>query len=172
MATVVKMRICRECGNAFNGGPRAWYCPECRRRRKVYQSREYKERKRKGYVQPLGTVIKCIDCGKEFAKKGGMHKRCPECAAMHLHEVDAEQSSEWKKNNIKAYKEAKKQYEKKKYEQGENKKSGIPGITWDREKCQWRIHPYDAKKKKQIHVGYEKELENAKQRLEKWNIKK
>lgn len=28
--SVVRLRTCRECGSQFYGGPRAWYCPECR----------------------------------------------------------------------------------------------------------------------------------------------
>lgn len=30
--SVVRLRTCRECGSQFYGGPRAWYCPECRER--------------------------------------------------------------------------------------------------------------------------------------------
>ena len=29
MAVVIKDRVCRQCGAVFQGGPRAWYCPEC-----------------------------------------------------------------------------------------------------------------------------------------------
>jgi rubrerythrin len=27
---VIRTRTCRQCGKEFQGGPRAWYCPECR----------------------------------------------------------------------------------------------------------------------------------------------
>lgn len=51
-------RICKECGKSFPGGPRAWYCPDCRRERKKHD-KEFKERKRSGKVIPNGSVIKC-----------------------------------------------------------------------------------------------------------------
>ena len=168
MSKVVKMRICRECGTEFNGGPRAWYCPECRKIRIASQHKEFKARKKSGKVQPLGTLIKCVDCGKEFIKNGGLHQRCPDCAAIHLHEVDAIQSKMWKKNNFDVYKQAKDEYLRKKNEQGENKKSGISGITWDKGKCLWKICPYDSHNKKQIYIGYAHDLQQAKEKLESW----
>lgn len=34
-------RICRTCGAQFSGGPRAWYCPDCRRERARIQKQRY-----------------------------------------------------------------------------------------------------------------------------------
>ena len=76
--SVVRLRTCRECGVQFYGGPRAWYCPECRERRlktrrKMYRSQKYSTR-------PLGSIDICKKCGKEYVVKAGLQVYCPECA--------------------------------------------------------------------------------------------
>ena len=67
---VVRSRVCVSCGRSFNGGPRARQCPECRRKKK----RENKKPERK-----LGSIDKCIECGKEYIVKGSLQKYCPDC---------------------------------------------------------------------------------------------
>lgn len=76
--SVVRLRTCRECGSQFYGGPRAWYCPDCRERRlkarrKMYRSQKYSPR-------PLGSIDICKKCGKEYVVKAGLQVYCPECA--------------------------------------------------------------------------------------------
>ena len=73
-------RSCRQCGQFFLGGPRAWYCPKCRSERARDANKKFKERKRMGDVVPLGSIIICPDCGKEFVKTGGNSTRCIDCA--------------------------------------------------------------------------------------------
>lgn len=78
MAVVVKDRICKQCGKTFPGGPRAWYCPECRSERKKQQAAI--RRQRPGPNRPLGSIDHCVVCGKEYVVKGGMQKYCEDCA--------------------------------------------------------------------------------------------
>lgn len=35
-------RICQGCGKTFLGGPRAWYCEDCREERKKKQLKEFR----------------------------------------------------------------------------------------------------------------------------------
>lgn len=37
--STLRMRVCRQCGIEFMGGPRAWYCPTCRIERQREQER-------------------------------------------------------------------------------------------------------------------------------------
>lgn len=74
--SVVRARICRECGASFLGGPRAWYCPECRAEREKAQKKAYKNCP----VRPLGSIDICHRCGKEYTVKSGRQVYCPDCA--------------------------------------------------------------------------------------------
>ena len=38
----LKPRVCRQCGATFLGGPRAWYCPDCRAERRAEADRRAK----------------------------------------------------------------------------------------------------------------------------------
>lgn len=86
MAVVVKDRICKQCGKTFPGGPRAWYCPECRSERKKQQAAI--RRQRPGPNRPLGSIDHCVVCGKEYVVKGGMQKYCEDCAKSAVAEKD------------------------------------------------------------------------------------
>lgn len=88
-------RTCRQCGNTFEGGPRAYYCPTCRaeRTRKTYA--EYKRRKRQGKTRALGSKDTCERCGKTYTVKGGNQRFCPECQPIHTAEYDRRTSLEF-----------------------------------------------------------------------------
>lgn len=154
-------RVCKECGRTFNGGPRAWYCPECREIRKKEQNRAFKDRKKKGQVVPLGSVIKCVNCGAEFVKEGGLHQRCKRCAQIHLKEIDNMQSKEWKRKNQEKYLEAKREFSKKRHKE-EGREQISPYISWDKESRKWRV-VVELK-----HVGYRKTYDEAKGLLNKY----
>lgn len=96
-ASTLAPRTCRnpECGVDFLGGPRAWYCPECRRDRQRRQSREGKRRKRAGEVRELGSEDMCEVCGGAYVVRGGNQRYCPNCAPCAIAEVDAEQGLAW-----------------------------------------------------------------------------
>ena len=76
-ASVKKERTRRRSGASFPGGPRAWYCPDCRRER----AKESKTRiRRTGPVRPLGSVDLCEVCGKPYTVNGSRQRYCPDCA--------------------------------------------------------------------------------------------
>lgn len=77
VAGVVRPRVCRQCGATFSGGPRAWYCPDCRLdRRREADARH----KRNGTVRPIGSMDTCAQCGSAYTVNGARQKYCPACA--------------------------------------------------------------------------------------------
>lgn len=85
-------RTCRECGKAFEGGPRAWYCPACRMERQRMQSREHK---RNGAVRKLGSEDTCTVCGAKYIVQSGKQQYCPTCAPVAVAEIDRKQAMEY-----------------------------------------------------------------------------
>ncbi|WPB41307.1 hypothetical protein DEGADCKI_02646 [[Clostridium] scindens] len=81
----MRTRICRECGKAFSGGPRAWYCPECRSIRERERRRKYNTC---GYVRKLGGTDICKRCGKEYIVRSGTQRYCEECSKIAIMEID------------------------------------------------------------------------------------
>lgn len=129
-------RVCRECGVTFPGGPRAWYCPNCREERKKEQWRSCQRRKKAGAVVPIGSVIKCESCGKEIVKNGSLQRFCNDCAKIHLKEIDNAQSLAWKRENPEKIKKAKHDMTKRRSAE-EGKSSGCTGVSWDKTKRAW-----------------------------------
>lgn len=103
-------RTCRDCGKVFIGGPRAWYCHDCRKERAREANKRAKQKKKTAEYIPVGSIIQCELCGKEIIKRGGKHKYCNKCAEKHLKEIDNAQSLEWKKNNPEKIRKSKKKY--------------------------------------------------------------
>lgn len=71
--TVVKIRTCQDCGVEFYGGPRARRCPDCAYRARQETSRRHKKT---GTKRPLGSIDKCVICGKEYVVVSGRQKYC------------------------------------------------------------------------------------------------
>lgn len=88
MANNMKNRVCRECGAVFLGGPRAWYCPDCRAERIRAQYQRYRYR----VARPLGTTDRCQICGKPYVVIGGLQRYCKDCAETAIREKDRQQS--------------------------------------------------------------------------------
>ena len=89
-------RTCRECGAVFDGGPRAWYCPECREKRRKIQKARYVERRKRGLSITLGeSVGKCEVCGKDFIYAAARQRYCPDCAKGAWKASDQQQGLEW-----------------------------------------------------------------------------
>jgi Zn finger protein HypA/HybF involved in hydrogenase expression len=84
-------RVCRECGRIFPGGPRAWYCPSCRKERRDASVRRCKKRSRQGITRKLGSLSPCAVCGKDYVVRSAMQKYCPDCAPEAIRLVDAAQ---------------------------------------------------------------------------------
>lgn len=81
-------RICRTCGVSFPGGPRAWYCPDCRLERRRISDRK---RKKEGTIRPLGSKDICQNCGAEYTVESGLQKYCPTCQPIMHRKIDNEQ---------------------------------------------------------------------------------
>lgn len=94
MAPVVLPRTCRQCGTIFNGGPRAWYCPDCRLERRREADRRLAARGRVP-LRPLGSIDKCTVCGKDYIVNSSNQKYCPECAYDAVREIDRAASRAW-----------------------------------------------------------------------------
>ena len=101
---VMRLRICRQCGVGFLGGPHAWYCPDCR----IQRQREAELRhKKNGTKRPLGSIDTCQRCGKEYVVTGVNQKYCPECAYEAVREVDRVASRAWNQAHKDTYYPAK-----------------------------------------------------------------
>ena len=94
-------RVCKTCGRTFSGGPRAWYCPECRHERKLAADLEYHKRDKMGVSRQLGSQDLCQRCGKPYTVCSGLQRFCPECAEINLREVDNRQGTEYYYRNVK-----------------------------------------------------------------------
>ncbi len=71
--TVVKIRTCQDCGIEFYGGPRARRCSDCAYKAQKETSRQHKK---DGAKRPLGSIDKCVICGKEYTVVSGRQKYC------------------------------------------------------------------------------------------------
>lgn len=87
---MIQNRTCRECSRSFKGGPRAYYCPECRYERQKKRDRERQAKKRKGIgaERPLGSLDKCERCKKEYTVNAGLQRFCENCQIAHKLEYD------------------------------------------------------------------------------------
>lgn len=99
-------RVCRQCGKVFQGGPRAWYCPVCRKERERQRKWKYNNI---GFDRHLGDIDVCKRCGKEYVVEGGLQRYCKECSREAIKEKDRLQSLEW-------YHKNKEEYNPKRYE--------------------------------------------------------
>lgn len=101
MRSTIRDRICRQCGVTFPGGPRAFYCPECRADRQKEQNRRSKMLKRAGKADIIGeTIRKCEVCGEEFVIASARQKYCKKCATTAIREVDRQQGRGWLQRSI------------------------------------------------------------------------
>lgn len=92
-------RNCQTCGAVFSGGPRAWYCPECRAERKAAAKKAYNARKRVGNVREIGSVDICQKCGEKYIVTGSIQKYCANCAMEAAQELDRLQGMEYYNKN-------------------------------------------------------------------------
>lgn len=93
---IMRTRVCRQCGKEFQGGPRAWYCPECRENRRRECDRKWKQKKRAGMPtsRPLGSIGRCEICGAEYIVTSARQRYCPNCAKSAVAAVDRKQAME------------------------------------------------------------------------------
>lgn len=119
-ASNLHQKICKRCGTAFMGRPAAKYCSDCRLEVKRERERAFRH-KSKEAIRKLGSIDKCLKCGKEYIVKAGKQKYCPACAAEAIRE------------NIRA--------ERKKYMQEKREKSPTLIKEWKRVKFETLICP-------------------------------
>lgn len=81
-------RICCVCGRTFSGGPRSWYCPECREDRRREREKKYRSGPAK---RPLGSYDICENCGEQYIVASGLQKYCPACQQKMHKKIDNEQ---------------------------------------------------------------------------------
>lgn len=146
-------KVCKNCGITFSGGPRAWYCPDCRQERAKKANRDHKMRKRLGISRKVGDWQTCIDCGRKYAYYIGASERCPECSKKYGQMIDREKSKEWNKANREKYLKTKREHEKRKRTSAGSVKTGEKYIYFDRGKYRVIV--------KGVHVGYFSDLEKA-----------
>ena len=94
--STIRDRVCRQCGVTFPGGPRAWYCPNCRQQR--YRESKAKYQKR-GPERPIGSTDKCSIFGKEYIVNAGRQRYCPDCAPAAIRENDRAASRQYALEN-------------------------------------------------------------------------
>lgn len=73
-------KTCIACGAGFSGGSTAKYCPVCRAERIRKKDAERYQRKKAGKTRKLGTVDKCVLCGKRYIVNSAVQKYCTACA--------------------------------------------------------------------------------------------
>lgn len=95
-STTIRPRTCHECGAVFDGGPRAWYCPDCRAARQKEQAANYR---RNGAARSIGSIDICEVCKREYVVTGGLQRYCPDCAEEAIREKDREASRRWNVEN-------------------------------------------------------------------------
>lgn len=93
-SSTLATRVCRTCGARFPGGPRAWYCPACRKERNAAAGVAYRRRKAQGLTEPIGSLRKCAVCGEAFAINSARQIYCKRCAAAAVAAIDRAQSRE------------------------------------------------------------------------------
>lgn len=106
MPTVTKVRICRQCGKSFAGGPRAWYCPECRAQRRHEADVRFRAKGRRA-DRPMGSTDICQRCGAEYIVNSARQKYCHACAYEAVREADRPQSRQWNRTHKDTYYPAK-----------------------------------------------------------------
>lgn len=96
---MLQKRICKQCEQNFIGGPRAYYCPECRLERRKVQTKEHRERKAKGHARSLGSIDTCNRCGGKYLVNGPLQRFCPDCQKPHNLEYDRENGLKYYHDN-------------------------------------------------------------------------
>lgn len=84
---MIQDRTCKTCGAVFPGGPRAYYCPECRTERKKANDARCHQRQREGKTR-VGKPDICERCGAEYTVYSGLQRFCKDCQKIHALEYD------------------------------------------------------------------------------------
>ena len=107
--SVIRSRTCRQCGREFAGGPRAWYCPECR---DIRQKEADARRAKNGTNRPLGSIDHCEICGGEYIVNAARQRYCKGCAAEAIRRNVNPHKAEYAKDHMERLKEQQKELRK------------------------------------------------------------
>ena len=58
---------------------RAKYCIYCRNKAQTMRNKAYSQKRDSNDIKPIGSTQICPICNKEFIKKSGSQKCCPDC---------------------------------------------------------------------------------------------
>lgn len=89
---IYENRVCKQCGRTFSGGPRAWFCPDCRYERNKEKNRIHHQN---GPMRKIGSIDYCVNCGKTYTVTSGLQKYCANCAPLCVAEVDRRQGLDY-----------------------------------------------------------------------------
>lgn len=101
----IRERTCRQCGGKFQGGPRAWYCPQCRIQRNKEAAARYRAKGRAD--RPLGSVDLCVRCGAQYVVHSARQKYCPDCVKEAYIEAKRPMCRAWNQAHKETYYAAK-----------------------------------------------------------------
>lgn len=98
---MIQERICQQCDKHFEGGPRAWYCPNCRLDRRRQRDMLFHRKKRNSpyEIRELGSVDYCLNCGNAYTVNSGLQKFCERCSTIHNLDYDRVRNMENYKQN-------------------------------------------------------------------------
>lgn len=96
----MRPRTCKECNVVFQGGPRAWYCPNCRVKIERERAAGYR---RNGPSRHIGDIDTCERCQESYIIAGGGQRYCTKCAPEAIREIDKVQGLEWYHKNAAVY---------------------------------------------------------------------
>lgn len=77
-------RVCKTCGVVFVGGPRAYYCPDCRALRREESTKQSHQRQALGVQRKLGSFDTCNICGDIYMVASANQRYCTSCGKAHL----------------------------------------------------------------------------------------
>lgn len=85
---MIQNRTCQQCNIEFLGGPRAYYCPDCRKERQAEANARHRQRKKIGSARRIGAYDKCKMCGEPYMINSAHQRHCSDCAVIHAKEHD------------------------------------------------------------------------------------
>lgn len=88
-------RVCKTCNIKFIGGPGAYYCPECRHKRRLESYKRHRQNKKNGKIRSIGSMDICEKCGGQYAVMGGLQRYCKKCAEELRLKKDRERALEY-----------------------------------------------------------------------------
>lgn len=97
--SILLPRICRQCGKTFDGGPRAWYCPDCRYLRQLESGRKSYYKQTHGLSLKIGSIMTCEMCGESCIRNSANQRFCEKCAIINIKNKDRQQSLDYYKKN-------------------------------------------------------------------------